>query len=108
MLRAQQAYKSSSKAASHGQTYFRKTMMLKMVCALVRRAVPQPAHGLAHGRRLRVPLVVEPLDARLVLAHRLGVRGARAPRLEPTRDHLAQTRGLVKDRVPVPDHLLKK
>ena len=35
MLRAQQAYKSSSKAASHGQTYFRKTMMLKMVCALI-------------------------------------------------------------------------
>lgn len=62
----------------------------RRVRALVRGAVPEPAHGLAHGRGLGVLFVVEPLDARLVLAHRLGVRGARAPRLEATRDDLAQ------------------
>ena len=35
MRRGPSRPKSSSKAASHGQTYFRKTMMLKMVCALI-------------------------------------------------------------------------
>ena len=78
----------------------------RRVLALVRDAVPEPAHGLAHGRGLCVFLVIEPLDARLVLAHRLGVRGARPSRLEAARDHLAQTRGLVEDRVPVADHLM--
>lgn len=86
----------------------RGALVPRRVGAVVRDAVPQPAHRLAEGRRPRVPRAVEPLDARRVPSHRLRVRDARAPRLEPSHDHVAQPRGFVEDHVPVADELLLK
>ena len=79
----------------------RGALVPRRVGTVVRDAVPEPTHRLAHGRGLRVPSAVEPLDPRRVPAHRLRVRDTRTPRLEPSRDHVAQSRGLVEDRVPV-------
>ena len=78
----------------------RGAMVPRRVLVVVLEPVPRAPHGLADGARAGVVLAVQPLPARLVLARRLGRRGAVSAREQPPVRHAVEPARLVKDGVP--------